>query len=85
VILSLFSNAIFFLSKCELTHFIYILKFFNLLNNNLEQQAQAIYQQMFIDNASSNWTEGTLSDIADITMGQSSSGSSYNSPYPLQI
>lgn len=48
------------------------------INNNLEQQAQAIYQQMFVDNASSDWTEGTLSDIADITMGQSPSGSSYN-------
>ena len=50
----------------------------NAINNNLEQQAQAIYQQMFIDNARSNWAEGTLSDIADITMGQSPSGSSYN-------
>lgn len=50
----------------------------NKINKNLEQQAQAIYQQMFIDNASSDWTEGTLSDIADITMGQSPSGSSYN-------
>lgn len=48
------------------------------INNNLEQQAQALYQQMFIDNASSNWKEGTLSDIANITMGQSPSGSSYN-------
>lgn len=48
------------------------------VNKNLEQQAQAIYQQMFIDNASSDWAEGTLSDIADITMGQSPSGSSYN-------
>ena len=33
---------------------------------------------MFIDNASSDWTDGALSDIADITMGQSPSGSSYN-------
>ena len=48
------------------------------INKNLEQQAQAIYQQMFIDNVSSDWTEGILSDIADITMGQSPSGSSYN-------
>ena len=48
------------------------------INNNLEQQAQAIYQQMFVDNPSSEWIEGTLSDIADITMGQSPSGSSYN-------
>lgn len=48
------------------------------INNNLEQQAQTIYQQMFVDNASSDWAEGTLSDIADIAMGQSPSGSSYN-------
>lgn len=48
------------------------------INNNLEQQAIAIYQQMFIENPSSDWKEGTLSDIADITMGQSPSGSSYN-------
>ena len=48
------------------------------INNNLEQQAQTIYQQMFIDNARSDWAEGTLNDIADITMGQSPSGSSYN-------
>lgn len=48
------------------------------INKNLEQQAQTIYQQMFIDNASSDWIEGTLNDIADITMGQSPSGSSYN-------
>ena len=50
----------------------------NAINNNLEQQAQAIYQRMFIDNASSDCEEGTLSDIADITMGQSPSGISYN-------
>ena len=52
--------------------------FYIAVNNNLEQQAQAIYQHMFIDNSRSNWTEGTLNDIADITMGQSPSGSSYN-------
>lgn len=50
----------------------------NEINKNLEKQAQTIYQQMFIDNVSSDWTEGTLSEIADITMGQSPSGSSYN-------
>lgn len=33
---------------------------------------------MFIENASSEWKEGLLSDIADITMGQSPNGSSYN-------
>lgn len=54
------------------------IKLNNTINNNLEEQAQSIYKQMFIDNASSDWTEGTLSDIADITMGQSPSSSSYN-------
>ena len=49
-----------------------------MVNKNLEQQAQAIYQSMFIDNASSKWAEGTLSDITDIIMGQSPRGSSYN-------
>lgn len=50
----------------------------NKINENLEQQAQALYHHMFIENISSEWKEGTLSDIADITMGQSPSGSSYN-------
>lgn len=53
-------------------------KSFTYINNNLEQQAKAIYQQMFVENANLEWSEGTLSDIADITMGQSPSGSSYN-------
>ena len=48
------------------------------LNDNLQQQAQAIYHQMFTDNPNSDWIEGSLSDIADITMGQSPNGSSYN-------
>lgn len=50
----------------------------NTINENLEQQAKAIYQQMFIENTSPDWVEGSLRDIADITMGQSPSGSSYN-------
>lgn len=48
------------------------------INENLEQQAKALYQQMFIENTSPDWVEGSLRDIADITMGQSPSGSSYN-------
>lgn len=54
------------------------IKLNNSINNNLQQQAQAIYQKMFVENASSDWKEGSLSDVADITMGQSPSGSSYN-------
>ena len=50
----------------------------NAINNNLEQQAQALYQQVFTDNPKPDWIEGSLSDIANITMGQSPSGSSYN-------
>lgn len=50
----------------------------NQINCNLEQQAIAIYQQMFLDNPQSEWSNGVLSDIANITMGQSPSGSSYN-------
>ena len=48
------------------------------INENLEQQAQALYHHMFVENTSSVWKGGVLSDIADITMGQSPSGSSYN-------
>ena len=48
------------------------------INKNLEQQAQAIYQQMVTANPNPNWVDGSLRDIADITMGQSPNGSSYN-------
>ena len=48
------------------------------INKNLEQQAQTIYRKMFIDNPEPDWGEGSLSDITDIIMGQSPSGSSYN-------
>lgn len=37
-----------------------------------------IYQQMFADNPNPDWIKGSLSDIANITMGQSPSGDSYN-------
>ena len=50
----------------------------NKINDNLEQQARALCQRMFIDNPVSGGYMGTLSDIADITMGQSPNGSSYN-------
>jgi len=48
------------------------------INENLEQQAQAIYQEMIIDNSSDAWNKGKLSDIAVITMGQSPKGDTYN-------
>ena len=50
----------------------------NAINNNLQEQAQTLYTNMFIHNASDQWAEGALSDVADITMGQSPKGDTYN-------
>ena len=48
------------------------------INENLQQQAQAIFTSMFETEKADLWKSGTLSDIAEITMGQSPSGNSYN-------
>ena len=48
------------------------------VNENLQEQAQALYSNMFLQNPSDQWTDGVLSDIADITMGQSPKGDTYN-------
>ncbi len=56
----------------------------NKINNNLEEQAKAIFKSWFVDFEPfggvmpSDWKIGKLSDIADITMGQSPKGDSYN-------
>lgn len=50
----------------------------NEINDNLQQQAKMLYEEMFLNNSDADITAGTLSDIATITMGQSPSGSSYN-------
>jgi len=42
----------------------------NAINNNLEQQAQAIYLQMFIENQNPNWKEGKLSDLVAVKYGK---------------
>ena len=49
----------------------------------LEATAQALYRKMFVDgidkeNLPEGWRMGTLSEIADITMGQSPDGETYN-------
>lgn len=49
-----------------------------LLNENLQEQAQAIYHHIIVENADAAFTPGVLSDIAVITMGQSPKGESYN-------
>jgi restriction modification system DNA specificity domain protein len=63
------------------------------INANLEEQAQALFKSWFVDfepfrdgpfvdselgKIPQGWEVGTLSEIADITMGQSPQGSSYN-------
>lgn len=48
------------------------------INDNLQEQAMALYSNMIIENADETWTPGVLSDIAVITMGQSPKGDTYN-------
>jgi type I restriction enzyme S subunit len=48
------------------------------INDNLQEQAQALYTNMFIQNNSNQWSEGVLSDVAEIIMGQSPKGDTYN-------
>ena len=48
------------------------------INDNLQEQAMALYSNMIIENADETWTPGFLSDIATITMGQSPKGDTYN-------
>ena len=48
------------------------------INDNLQQQAKSLYEEMFLNNPDADMVSGTLSDIATITMGQSPSGRSYN-------
>lgn len=63
------------------------------INHNLEEQAKAIFKSWFVDfepfqdgtfvdselgQIPTGWRTGVLSEIADITMGQSPKGSSYN-------
>ena len=50
----------------------------NAINKNLQEQAQVLYANMFIQNTSDQWSEGVLSDVAEITMGQSPKGNTYN-------
>ena len=40
------------------------------INDNLEQQAQAIYASMFIDNADPAWVQGHLSDLITVKYGK---------------
>ncbi len=43
------------------------------VNENLEQQAQAYFQELFIDNADPAWTLGTVSDLGAVVGGSTPS------------
>ena len=45
------------------------------LNDNLEQQAQSYFQELFVDNASPEWTTGTISDLGTVVGGSTPSKS----------
>lgn len=42
----------------------------NKINDNLQQQAQAIYAPMFITNADLDWQQGQLSDLIIVKYGK---------------
>lgn len=45
----------------------------NAINENLEQQAQAYFQELFVDNADPEWTTGTISDLGTVVGGSTPS------------
>ena len=84
-------NDNFFCQK--LLEIIFIWMITSLINDNLEKQAKALFKSWFVDfnpfkdgefveselgMIPKGWRAGTLSEIANITMGTSPSGASYN-------
>ena len=47
----------------------------NKINENLEQQAQALYLNLFVDNADREWKQGTISDLGLVVGGSTPSKS----------
>ena len=45
------------------------------VNDNLEQQVQAYFQELFVDNADPAWTLGTISDLGTVVGGSTPSKS----------
>ena len=45
----------------------------NQINENLEQQAQSYFQELFVDNADPEWTTGTISDLGAVVGGSTPS------------
>ncbi len=51
---------------------------FHRQNKTLEQLAETLFRQWFVEEADESWETGTLEDEFDFTMGQSPPGDSYN-------
>ena len=47
----------------------------NKINENLEQQAETLFQNLFIDNARSEWKQGTICDLGTVVGGSTPSKS----------
>ena len=47
----------------------------NKINDNLEQQAQALFQNLFVDNARPEWKQGTICDLGAVIGGSTPSKS----------
>lgn len=45
----------------------------NAINENLEQQAQSYFQELFVDNADPEWAIGTISDLGTVVGGSTPS------------
>ena len=43
------------------------------INDNLEQQAQSYFQELFVDNADPEWTTGTIGDLGAVVGGSTPS------------
>ena len=41
----------------------------NVINNNLEQQAEALFHSLFVENANPTWKDGVLSDLGTVVAG----------------
>lgn len=47
----------------------------HLINDNLEQQAQTLFQKLFIENVNFKWRKGTISDLGTVVGGSTPSKS----------
>ena len=51
------------------------IKFNQAINDNLEQQAQTLFQKLFVENVNFKWRKGTISDLGTVVGGSTPSKS----------